>query len=120
MKKNFEMINNLKITLDTMIPGDYYMPKFSKAEDIKIILNKFKYDKNFIKILKDKKKMMNKENQNFFEKNIEKEIVEIYFTSNSAIKALDLRKKIFLKDKKKEDLLKLTKKIKNKNKIFRK
>ena len=41
------------------------------------------------------------------------EIIDIYFTSNIVIKALENRSKIYLKYKKKESLFTLLKKVKN-------
>ena len=43
----------------------------------------------------------------------------LIFTSNSVIKALNLRKKKYLKNIRKENMIKILKKIKNKKKIFR-
>jgi len=45
-------------------------------------------------------------------------ILEDYFTSNIVIRALDLRKKKYLRNKKKESITKLLKKVKYTKKKF--
>ena len=47
-KNNLLMKNNLKLILNTMIPGDNYMPCFTKAVKVETILNKLNKDKFLI------------------------------------------------------------------------
>ena len=54
-----------------------------------------------------------------YEKVLCNDILNTYFTSNSVIKALNLMKRSYLKNTKKENVFKLLKKVKNKKKIFR-
>ena len=87
------IIKNLEIVLNSFLPGDEYMPKFSEAVKIKSIFNKLKKNKKFVKILKNKKLLFSKDNLELLEIILEKEMIETYFTSNLVIKALNLRRR---------------------------
>lgn len=111
LNNNLLIKKNLQKIIDHMIPGDKYMPRFTKAVNIKIIfkkLNKKKFKKNLKKI-----NLENKEHLDTITKMIGNEIIETYFTSNLVIKALKKRKKIFLEKKKKENMFYLLKKVKD-------
>ena len=87
------MKNNLQLILNTMIPGDNYMPCFTKAVKIKIIIEKLNEDK-FLQDLRRRKINLNKkENWDNCIKILGNDVLEAYFTSNSVIRALNLRKK---------------------------
>ena len=114
-EKQYSLIKkNLKIILNEMIPGDSFMPSFTKAVKIDTIIKK-NLNKKFIHSLKNKKINFNKkEYSDICEKILGNVILEAYFTSNSAIKSLNLRKKNYLKNTKKENMLTLIKKVKKK------
>lgn len=108
MKKNIKRIffieKKLKIILDYMIPGDEYMPCFNKAVSTSKIIKKISKRKDYNKI----KESINKtKNLKYFTDILGDTILEAYFTSNLVIKALDLRKKKYLKNIKKEDMYKI-------------
>ena len=118
-KEYYNLKNNLKIILNQMIPGNKFMPSFSKAVRIEIILNKHLENKLMLSLKKKRinfNKMQDFEN---YEKVLCNDILNTYFTSNSVIKALNLMKRSYLKNTKKENVFKLLKKVKNKKKIFR-
>ena len=48
LNKYLLMKNNLKLILDTMIPGDDHMPSFTKAVKVDVIIRKLKKKKIFI------------------------------------------------------------------------
>lgn len=108
---NLSEKKKLEKVLNEMIPGDEYMPCFTKAVKIDEILIKSNIKKSISYLSKN-----NFEKKKFSEKLIlilGNEVIDIYFTSNIAIKALKNRSKIYLKYKKKESLFTLLKKVKN-------
>ena len=119
-KNNLLMKNNLKLILNTMIPGDNYMPCFTKAVKVETILNKLNKDKFLIELKGNRINLNEKNNWNNYIKILGNFALETYFTSNLVIRALNLRKKDYLKNLKKENLVKLLEKVKYKKKIFRK
>ena len=120
LNKNLLMKNNLQLILNAMIPGDSYMPCFTKAVKVEVIIKKLNKNK-FLLALENKKINLNKkENWDNCVKVLGNNILEAYFTSNSVIRALNLRKKNYLRNIKKESIIKLIEKVKYKKKIFRK
>ena len=108
---NLSEKKKLEKILNEMIPGDKYMPCFTKAVKIDKILIKSNIKKSISYLIKN-----NFEKKKFSEKLIlvlGNEIIDIYFTSNIVIKALENRSKNYLKYKKKESLFTLLKKVKN-------
>lgn len=118
-KEYFILKNNLKIILNEMIPGNKFMPSFSNAVKIEIILKKHLKNKLILNLRKKRIYSNKKKEFDNYEKILGNDILDAYFTSNSVIKALNLRKKKYLKNIRKENMFKLLKKIKNKKKIFR-
>jgi len=114
------MKNNLKLILNTMIPGDGYMPSFTKAVKIETIIKKFNKDKLYLDLKKKQINLDKKENWDNCVKILGNDILEAYFTSNSVIRALNLRKKNYLRNVKKESMIKLIEKVKYTKKNFRK
>jgi|TARA_B110000967_G_C18839815_1_gene538731 hypothetical protein len=114
------MKNNLKLILNTMIPGDGYMPSFTKAVKIETIIKKFNKDKLYLDLKKKQINLDKKENWDNCVKILGNDILEAYFTSNSVIRALNLRKKNYLRNVKKESMIKLLEKVKYTKKNFRK
>ena len=114
------MKNNLKLILNTMIPGDGYMPSFTKAVKIETIIKKFNKDKLYLDLKKKQINLDKKENWDNCVKILGNDILEAYFTSNLVIRALNLRKKNYLRNVKKESMVKLLEKVKYTKKIFRK
>ena len=114
------MKNNLKLILNTMITGDGYMPSFTKAVKIETIIKKFNKDKLYLDLKKKQINLDKKENWDNCVKILGNDILEAYFTSNSVIRALNLRKKNYLRNVKKESIIKLLKKVKYTKKNFRK
>tara|TARA_B100000787_G_scaffold167366_1_gene154021 strand:- start:849 stop:1223 length:375 start_codon:yes stop_codon:yes gene_type:complete len=120
LNKNLLMKNNLQLILNAMIPGDSYMPCFTKAVKVEVIIKKLNKNK-FLLALENKQINLNKkENWDNCVKVLGNNILEAYFTSNSVIRALNLRKKNYLRNIKKESIIKLLEKVKYKKKIFRK
>ena len=120
LNKNLLMKNNLQLILNAMIPGDSYMPCFTKAVKVEVIIKKLNKNK-FLLALENKQINLNKkENWDNCVKVLGNNILEAYFTSNSVIRALNLRKKNYLRNVKKESIIKLLEKVKYKKKIFRK
>ena len=119
-KEYFLLKDNLKLVLNQMIPGDKYMPCFTSAVKIEIIVKRHLKNKFILNLKKRKINLEKKEDWDNCEKILGNDILEAYFTSNSVIKALNLRKKDYLKDTKKENMFKLLEKVKYKKKIFRK
>jgi len=114
------MKNNLQLILNAMIPGDSYMPCFTKAVKVEVIIKKLNKNK-FLLALENKKINLNKkENWDNCVKILGNDILEAYFTSNSVIRALNLRKKNYLRNVKKESMIKLLEKVKYTKKNFRK
>ena len=113
------MKKNLKLILNSLIPGDNYMPCYTKAVKIEKVIKSLINDK-FLHDLKKREINLNKkENWDKCVKILGSNIIETYFTSNLAIKSLKLRKRDYLKNVKKENMIKLLKKVKYKKKIFR-
>jgi len=118
-KKGLLMKNNLRLILNYMIPGDNYMPSFTKAVRINSIIKIFEKNK-FLNYLGRKEiDLNNKKNLDNYVKILGNHVLEAYFTSNLVIKALKLRRKNYLKNVKKENMTKLLKKA-NSKKYFRK
>jgi len=117
--KGLLMKNNLRLILNYMIPGDNYMPSFTKAVRINSIIKIFEKNK-FLNYLGRKEiDLNNKKNLDNYVKILGNHVLEAYFTSNLVIKALKLRRKNYLKNVKKENMTKLLKKA-NSKKYFRK
>ena len=114
------MKNNLQLILNTMIPGDSNMPCFTKAVKVKTIIKKLNRDKFLLDLKKKQINLNKKENWDNCVKILGNDILEAYFTSNSVIRALNLRKKDYLKNIKKESMIKLLEKVKYTKKNFRK
>ena len=114
------MKNNLQLILNTMIPGDSYMPSFTKAVKVKTIIKKLNRDKFLLDLKKKQINLNKKENWDNCVKILGNDILEAYFTSNSVIRALNLRRKNYLKSAKKESIFKLLEKVKQTKKKFRK
>ena len=114
------MKNNLKLILNTMIPGDGYMPSFTKAVKIETIIKKFNKDKLYLDLKKKQINLDKKENWDNCVKILGNDILAAYFTSNLVIRALNLRKKNYLRNVKKESMIKLLEKVKYTKKNFRK
>lgn len=120
LNKNLLIKNNLKLILNTMIPGDNYMPSFTRAVKVESIIKKLNNNK-FLKDLKKKKINLNeKKNWDNCVKILGNNVLEAYFTSNLVIKSLNFRKKNYLRNVKNENMIKLLEKVKCKKKIFRK
>lgn len=120
LNKNLLIKNNLKLILNTMIPGDNYMPSFTRAVKVESIIKKLNNNK-FLKDLKKKKVNLNeKKNWDNCVKILGNNVLEAYFTSNLVIKSLNFRKKNYLRNVKNENMIKLLEKVKCKKKIFRK
>jgi len=120
LNKYLLMKSNLQLILNTMIPGDIYMPCFTKAVKVEIIIKKLNKDKFLLDLKKKKIDLKKKENWDNYVKILGNDILEAYFTSNSVIKALNLRKKNYLRNIKKESIFKLLEKVKYTKKKFRK
>ena len=120
LNKYLLMKNNLQLILNTMIPGDSHMPCFTKAVKVEIIIKKLNKDKFFIDLKKKQINLNKKVNWDNCVKILGNDILEAYFTSNSVIRALNLRKKNYLRNVKKESIIKLLKKVKYTKKSFRK
>ena len=116
--KGLLMKNNLRLILNYMIPGDNYMPSFTKAVRIDSIIKIFEKNK-FLNYLGRKEiDLNNKKILDNYVKILGNHVLEAYFTSNLVIKALKLRRKNYLKNVKKENMTKLLKKA-NSKKYFR-
>ena len=120
LNKYLLMKSNLQLILNTMIPGDIYMPCFTKAVKVVIIIKKLNKDEFLLDLKKKKINLNKKENWDNYVKILGNDILEAYFTSNSVIRALNLRKKNYLKNIKKESIFKLLEKVKYTKKKFRK
>ena len=57
LNKNLLLKNNLKLILNTMIPGDNYMPCFTRAVKVESVIKRFNKNK-FLLILKKKKEIL--------------------------------------------------------------
>jgi len=114
------MKNNLQLILNTMIPGDSNMPCFTKAVKVKTIIKKLNRDKFLLDLKKKQINLNKKENWDNCVKILGNDILEAYFTSNLVIRALNLRKKDYLKNIKKESMIKLLEKVKYTKKKFKK
>lgn len=120
LNKYLLLKNNLKLILNTMIPGDDIMPCFTKAVKTELMIKKLNKDK-FLSYLKREQLNLNeKKNWNNCVKVLGNDVLEAYFTSNLVIRALKARKKFLLRNVKKENMIKLLKKVKYKKKIYRK
>ena len=119
--KEYSLLNdNFKLILNRMIPGDNLMPCFSSAVKIETIIKKHLKNKFIIGLKKRTINLARKKDWDNCEKILSNDILEAYFTSNSVIKVLNLRKKNYLKDTKKENMFKLLEKVKYKKNFFRK
>ncbi len=118
-KKRYIFKNNLKNILNNMIPGDEFMPCFSHAVKIETIIKKYLKNKLLLNLKKKKIKIFKKKDIEIYQKLLGNDILDTYFTSNSVINSLNLRKKYYLKDIKKENVFKLLKKAKHKKQFFR-
>ena len=114
------MKNNLQLILNTMIPGDSYMPCFTKAVKVETIIKKLNKDKFLLGLKKKQIDLNKKENWDNCVKILGNDILEAYFTSNSVIRALNLRKKNYLKNVKIKNMIKLLEKVKYTKKNLRK
>ena len=112
--------NNLQLILNTMIPGDIHMPCFTKAVKVETIIKKLNKDKFLLDLKRKKINLNKKENWDNCVKILGNDILEAYFTSNSVIRALNLRKKKYLRNLKKESMIKLLEKVKHTKKKFKK
>lgn len=110
---------NLKQITDVMIPGDELMPCFTKAVKIEIIFKKYFKNKFIISLKKKRINLSIKNDWDIYEKVLGDDILEAYFTSNLVIKVLNLRKKKYLKDTKKENMFKLLEKVKYKKNFIK-
>jgi hypothetical protein len=110
---------NLKQIADVMIPGDELMPCFTKAVKIEIIFKKYFKNKFIISLKKKRINLSIKNDWDIYEKVLGDDILEAYFTSNLVIKVLNLRKKKYLKDTKKENMFKLLEKVKYKKNFIK-
>jgi len=120
LNKNLLIKNNLKLILNTMIPGDNYMPSFTKAVKVESIIKKINSNKFLQDLKKTKINLNEKKNWDNCVKILGNDVLEAYFTSNSVIKSLNFRKKNYLRNVKKDNMIKLLEKVKSKKKIFRK
>ena len=114
------MKNNLQLILNTMIPGDSYMPCFTKAVKVETIIKKLSRNKFLLDLKKKQINLNKKENWDNCVKILGNDVLEAYFTSNSVIRALNLRKKNYLKNVKIESIIKLVEKVKYTKKNLRK
>ena len=112
--------SNLQLILNTMIPGDIHMPCFTKAVKVETIIKKFNKDKFLLDLKRKKINLNKKENWDNYVKILGNDILEAYFTSNSVIRSLNLRKKKYLRNIKKESMIKLLEKVKHTKKKFKK
>jgi len=94
LSKYLLMKKNLKLILNTMIPGDNYMPCFTKAVKVERIIKKLNNNKFLDDLKKREINLSKKKNWDDCVKILGSDIIEIYFTSNSAIKSLKLKKKM--------------------------
>ena len=120
LNKHSLIKNNLQLILNTMIPGDSYMPCFTKAVKIETIIKKLNKDKFLLDLKKNQINLNKKKIWDNCVKILGTNILEVYFTSNSVIRALNLRKKNYLRNVKKESMIKLLEKVKYTKKKFRK
>ena len=120
LNKYLLMKNNLELILNTMIPGDSKMPCFTKAVKVETIIKKLNKDKFLIGLKKKQIDLNKKENWDNCVKILGNDILAAYFTSNLVIRALNLRKKNYLRNVKKENMIKLLEKVKYKKNNFRK
>ena len=74
------MKKNLKLILNTMIPGDNYMPCYTKAVKIDKILKRLNNDKFLLNLKKKEINLNGKENWDNYFKILGDDIIEIYFT----------------------------------------
>ena len=111
---------NLQLILNTLLPGDSYMPCFTKAVKIRNIIKKLNKDQFLLDLKKKKIDLNKKENWDNCVKILNNDILAAYFTSNSVIRALNKRKKKYLRNVKKGNMIKLIKKVKYKKNNLRK
>tara|TARA_B100000989_G_scaffold222150_1_gene169807 strand:+ start:16340 stop:16714 length:375 start_codon:yes stop_codon:yes gene_type:complete len=118
--KYYMMKKNLKLILDTMVPGDNYMPCFTRAINIKKVIIKLNKNKDLQFLCRKKINLNEKKNWDYCVKILGNDILDSYFTSNLVIKALNLRKKNLLRNVKKENITSLLKGVNLKKKYYRK
>ncbi len=116
--KYYMMKKNLKLILDTMVPGDNYMPCFTRAINIKKVIIKLNKNKDLQFLCRKKINLNEKKNWDYCVKILGNDILDSYFTSNLVIKALNLRKKNLLRNVKKENITSLLKGVNLKKKIL--
>ncbi len=122
IKSNKDILikKNLKLILDAMMPGDDFMPSFTKAVRVQTIIKKLKKSKFLYDLKKKEFDFNKKQNWEKCTNILGNDMIDAYFTSNLVIKSLNLRRKIYLKNVKKENMVKMLKKVKNLKKRFRK
>ncbi len=119
LNKYYMMKKNLKLILNTMVPGDNYMPCFTRAIDIKKFIIKLNKNKDLQFLSRKKINLNEKKNWDYCVKILGNDILDSYFTSNLVIKALNLRKKNLLRNVKKENITSLLKGVNLKKKYYR-
>lgn len=112
------MKKNLKLILNTMIPGDNYMPCFTKAVKLNKVTKRLNNNKFLHNLKKREINLIEKKNWDNCVKILGNDIIEIYFTSSSVIKSLKLKKEDTLRNEKKENMIKLLKAVKRKKKYL--
>lgn len=118
INKHYLIKKNLKLILNTMLPGNNYMPYFTKAVKIENIILKINRNK-FLQFLEKKINLNEKKSWDYCIKILGDDILEAYFTSKLVIKALNLRKKNLLRNVRKENITSLLKKVNLKKKYYR-
>lgn len=115
LNKNSLLKKNLSLIFNRMIPGDKFMPCFTKAVKIDTIMKIFKKHKVLHNLNLENKPINLNEKKNWekYTKIFGNDILNAYFTSNLAIKSLNLRRKFYLKNVKDENILELVKKNKS-------
>lgn len=120
LNKYYMMKKNLKLILNTMVPGDNYMPCFTRAIDIKKVIIKLNNNKDLQFLGRKKINLNEKKDWDYCVKILGNDILNSYFTANLVIKALNLRKKNLLRNVKKENITSLLKGVNLKKKYYRK
>ena len=79
-KEYYNLKNNLKIILNKMIPGNKFMPSFSKAVKIEIILNKYLKNKLMLNLKKKRINFNKMKDFDNYERVLGNDILNTYFT----------------------------------------